>query len=577
MVPGTLIVIFSLLFAGMRQFAIGLCFLLQGVLLSAQCALYAPNGFTDRYIQSMDIWNLPGRQVQKPNHLNTGNRFFPRADVVRNLLYGIGKADPNHFMQHYLSTDNPDCLDMFMTSRMKGLGPFYRTPSQLLFWRDSGDALLVNPVLNVQYQPGAANAMQQNTRGAEFRGNITSGLSFYSLVTENQVFMPEFIDTIRRKYGVVPGEGFITPFKKRGADFLQARGYLSLSTLKDRVRVLAGHDKMFIGNGIRSLILSDHAREFLHLRLHTSLGPFRYQNIFARLNGFMPNTGNRLQPVKYLAIHRASVQVTPKLELALSEMVMFDRSDSSRQRGFDADYLNPVILYRAVEIHNGSRDNALLAFDWKWNFINRFQWYGQVMLDEFRLQYMRERSGWWGNKYGLQSGLKYTVSRPGFGWLFVQAELNRLRPYTYTHYLPLQSYTHYNQPLAHPLGSNFREYLLSIQYQPESLPGLFVKCDMMLAKRGMDSVNGKNFGNDIRLNYNTRAGEFNQRMFQGYTVQQVHNIQLLVSYMLKHNMFLDARFIARSTVHDKAWVANTKERMFTLGIRLNVEPRNYLQ
>jgi len=385
------------------------------------------------------------------------------------------------------------------------------------------------------------------------------------------------MDTIRRAYGVLPGEGFITAFKKTGSDFLQARGYLSLNTLNDRVRVFAGHDKLFIGNGLRSLILSDHAKEFLHLRLHTSLGPFRYQNIFARLNGFVPNTGNRLQPVKYMAIHRASVQVTRNLELGLSEMVMFDRSDSSRRQAFDADYFNPVILYRAIEIHNGSRDNALLAFDWKWNIINRFQWYGQVLLDEFRLQYMRENTGWWANKYGIQTGIKYTVARQGFGWLFVQAEMNRVRPYTYSHYLPLQSYTHYNQPLAHPLGSNFREYLLSIQYQPERFSKLFVRMDLMLAKRGLDSLNGKNFGNDVRLNYNSRAGEFNQRMFQGYTAQNISNIQLMLSYMLRHNLFLDARLILRSEVHNKSWVQNNTDYYLTVGVRMNLDPRNYSQ
>jgi hypothetical protein len=555
------------------------CFLVLSPvsLLQGQDALYVPNGLADRYFQAMDIWNLPGREVPLPNHANTGNRFYPRQDIQSRFLYASGKADPNNFMNQYLSTDNPEWYDRLISSRRKAIGPFYKTPSQLLFWKDSGDAFMVNPVLNVQMQPGAKNIMQQNTRGAEFRGNITSNLSFYSLVTENQVFLPEFIDTIRRKYGVVPGEGFITPFKKNGADFLQARGYLTLRTLKNRVRVQAGHDKMFIGNGIRSLILSDHAREFLHLRLHTSLGPFRYQNIFARLNGFTPNTGNRLQPIKYLAIHRASVQVTRNLELGLSEMVIFDRSDSSRQRGFDADYLNPVILYRAVEIHNGSRDNALLAFDWKWNMFQRFQWYGQVMLDEFRLQYMREKTGWWGNKYGLQTGLKYTVAQAGLGWLFIQAEMNRVRPYTYTHYLPLQSYTHYNQPLAHPLGSNFIEYLFSIQYQPERIPGLFIKGDLMLAKRGLDAANGKNYGNDIRLNYDTRAGDFNQRMLQGYTAQNIQNAQLSVSYMLKHNLFLDTRFIFRKATHDNALVRDFTEKLFTLGIRLNIEPRSYLQ
>ena len=566
-----------MLFADMRSVFLGFLLAASVTLLQSQDALYVPHGLADRYFQAMDIWNMPGRKVVLPNHANTGNRFYPRADVAERFFYGSGKADPNHFMNDYLSTDNPDRYEFLVASRRKAVGPFYKTPAQLLFWKDSGDAFMVNPVLNVQLQPGAANVLQQNTRGAEFRGNITSKLSFYSLITENQVFLPQFIDTIRRKYGVVPGEGFITPFKKTGADFLQARGYLTLRALKNRVRIQAGHDKMFIGNGIRSLILSDHSREFLHLRLHTSLGPFRYQNIFARLNGYTPNTGDRLQPIKYMAIHRASVQVTRNLELGLSEMVIFDRSDSSRQRGFDADYLNPVILYRAVEIHNGSRDNAMLAFDWKWNMLQRFQWYGQVMLDEFRLEFMRQRSGWWGNKYGLQTGLKYTVSKPQFGWLFVQAEWNRVRPYTYTHYLPLQSYTHYNQPLAHPLGSNFTEYVFALQYQPEVLPGLFLKLDVMLATRGLDSMNGKNYGNDIRLNYTTRAGNFNQRMHQGYATQNISNTQVTLSYMLRHNVFLDLRWLLRQTKHNRSGMEPGRAQMFTVGLRMNIEPRNYLQ
>ena len=90
-------------------------------------------------------------------------------------------------------------------------------------------------------------------------------------------------------------------------------------------------------------------------------------------------------------------------------------------------------------------------------------------------------------------------------------------------------------------------------------------------------MNGRNYGNDIRLNTNTRAGEFNQRMYQGYTVQRISNVQLLLSYMLRHNLFLDARLILRSAIHDNAKVVNTKERYFTLGVRMNIEPRNYLQ
>ena len=41
--------------------------------------------------------------------------------------------------------------------------------------------------------------------------------------------------------------------------------------------------------------------------------------------------------------------------------------------------------------------------------------------------------------------------------LDLQGEMNMVRPYTYTHYDSTANYTHYNQPLAHPLGAGFAE------------------------------------------------------------------------------------------------------------------------
>lgn len=541
-----------------------------GLELAAQGALYAPNSFADRWFQTIEIKGIHRDfdNDKRSSHFDPGNRFYDRHDVSQILGTGGGKAAEGGFMADYVIRDNPE-WNPNTSSRRMPFKPFYERPAAFYMWRDSANALLINPVLNVHFQPGAANPLQQNTRGVELRGKIANKLSFWSQVTENQAFLPGWADTLVRSYGVVEGEGFWKPFKQRGVDFLQARGYLSTSALNDRVRVVAGHDRIFTGNGIRSLILSDHAKEYLHLRLHTDLGPFRYQNVFARLNGFLPLTGDRLQPIKYMAMHRASVHLRPNLEFGLSEMVIFDRSDSFGQRGFDADYLNPVIFYRTIESHRGSRDNALLAFDWKWNLWKKFQFYGQFVLDEFKLKYLRENSGWWANKYAWQAGMKYTVVNARSGWLFLQAEANRVRPYTYSHYRAAQAYSHYNQMLAHPLGSNFSEMLFALQWQPSPYGGkqwlsnLFLRADFMQAQRGRD-VGGVNYGNDPRLDNDTRPYEFGHSMFQGQP-ETVRNMQVSVSYMLRHNLFLDARVIRRSG----------HEQFFTLGIRLNAEARNY--
>ena len=54
----------------------------------------------------------------------------------------------------------------------------------------------------------------------------------------------------------------------------------------------------------------------------------------------------------------------------------------------------------------------------------------------------------------------------GIDHLDLQAEMNIIRPFTYTHRDSVRSYAHANQPLAHPLGANLREVVLKLRYQP---------------------------------------------------------------------------------------------------------------
>jgi hypothetical protein len=57
---------------------------------------------------------------------------------------------------------------------------------------------------------------------------------------------------------------------------------------------------------------------------------------------------------------------------------------------------------------------------------------------------------------GLQLGAKY-INALGIKNLDLQLEYNRVRPFTYSHRDSVANYTHYNQPMAHPLGANFSE------------------------------------------------------------------------------------------------------------------------
>ena len=59
------------------------------------------------------------------------------------------------------------------------------------------------------------------------------------------------------QYPVIPHEGFWKEYKDgKGVDFLQARGYITFEATR-HINMQFGHDRLFVGNGYRSLIFSD--------------------------------------------------------------------------------------------------------------------------------------------------------------------------------------------------------------------------------------------------------------------------------------------------------------------------------
>jgi len=133
-------------------------------------------------------------------------------------------------------------------------------------------------------------------------------------------------------------------------------------------------------------------------------------------------------------------------------------------------------------MHN--KNNVLLGTTLKIKITNSISLYGQYMLDDVGSNVK--------NKYGYQVGLKYfnlfTIKN-----LHLQAEYNSVRPYAYAAKDPQQSYTHYNQALAHPLGSHFYEAIGFINY---SLKDFFVEVKMNYAVKGVDS-SSFNFGGNV--------------------------------------------------------------------------------
>lgn len=557
-----------------RQFVILSAILVLGNFYTKAQSTYLPiNSFTNYYMDRLDISG-------NSNGFNTALKPISRLDLSQINENSISKKFYTYLKNELFEYPLYDTLNEPKAVTLVYYSPWhnfkkkiYATPSALYSQKIRNLTLIINPVLGFSGGKDFSNSIStfQNTRGIEVRGMIDNKVGFYSYLTENQFRFPNYYNQIIDSTGVIPGNGFHKPFGSNAHDFFMARGYITFSPTK-HIGMQFGHDRNFIGNGYRSLILSNFSNPYLFLKINTKIWRFNYQNLFTQLTDFTRQSadGKGVKP-KYFVNHYLGIKLFKNLNIGLFESVIYDRSDSTHKGSFDINYLNPVIFYRAIEHNLNSSDNVIVGMDWKWNFKNRFSFYGQFVLDEFVKNEMIKRTGSWVNKFGVQTGLKYINAFTVKG-LDLQMEYNLVRPYTYTHFKQSQNYVNYNQALAHPFGANFKEAIFIAKYQP--IYKLFIETGFIYVMKGLDSnSSSKHFGGNILTTYENRPYEKGIKIGQG--VKTNYSIFFFnASYMLYHNLWIDARANIRAVKSDLAkYQSNTN--WFQLGLRMNLDMRNY--
>ncbi|MCF8238387.1 MAG: capsule assembly Wzi family protein [Saprospiraceae bacterium] len=454
----------------------------------------------------------------------------------------------------------------YVLSRKPVWKTFYRTPANLWETQSPSFYVKVNPLLRFSLsQSGDQGLFFANQRGIRIRGGIDERIYFATEILETQASFPDYVRDFTQYHRALPGNGLYKTYTssvldiENGLDYLNAQGYVGFRIIP-HIHAQFGHGRHFIGQGYRSLLLSDFSNNYFYLKFLTRLGRFTYQNIFAELSASSANaiSGDKLVPKKYMAAHYLGVDILPNLNIGLFESVVYNRSQQ-----FELQYLNPVILYRSVEHLTGSPDNVLVGLNADWRFLKRFQLYGQVILDEFKFkEIFLDNRGWWANKYGFQAGIK-AIDVAGIDHLDLQVEYNQVRPYTYQHFDSLSNYTHYNMPLAHPLGANFKELIVIGRYQPARR--WVIQGRMMMASTGRDT-NGQNYGSDLLRNYKSRIGDYDNTTGQGVETD-IFLLGIDATYELFYHFYLQASFFNRM---EKTASSERNVQMIGGGIRWNL-------
>lgn len=489
-----------------------------------------------------------------------------REDSAGNLS-GIDRYNIDHAIS--VSSEwatEEDAID----SKLPWFNRFYKKQPDLVRVNNENFFFSANPVLTAQMIRESAGTVSNSgftsNRGLEARGLIAKKVGFYTFFTDNQEEGPTFFTNWVEDRKAVPGADFYS--KRSGKyDYLLARGYFDFAVVKDHINVTFGYDKHFIGDGMRSMFLSDFSAAAPFLRLNTRVWKFNYQNLYLELTPQIDKSIAGRDPRysrKYATMHRLSINATRWLNVGLFESVIFARKDR-----YEFGYMVPIILYRQIERAMGSPDNVLLGFDFKAVAARHLQFYGQFLLDEFTSKELIAGNGYWANKFAVQAGAKY-FDAFGIRNLDLQGEINLARPFTYARD-SIANYTHHNQPLAHPLGAGFAEILGQIKYQP--VKNLFLSAKAMYYMKGVDTGNA-NYGVDIFKSYWSRTQDYGVGLINGVKTRCAL-LNFTASYELRENLFIDLGATHRIFDHIDLSIPAFESTYFLVGVRLNFTKRDY--
>ncbi len=331
--------------------------------------------------------------------------------------------------------------------------------------------LRIDPVLNIELgrdtEDTISRQLSTNTRGFMISASIGNDFYFESTFAETQSYFPNYVSNFSKGSQVIPGQGRWKVFKKTGYDYAYSSGIISYQAGK-HVNIQVGHGKQNVGDGYRSLLLSDNAFSYPYARITQQWfnGKLQYTNIYAALMNLdsaskrtPPNT-ERLFQKKAAAFQYLSLNVSKRIHVGLFQGMIWQAANRNNAPQLEWQYFNPLIFSNLGFYGLNNKNNILIGSTIKIKPIKNVVVYGQFMADD-----LSDAQGL-GNGIGYQVGANY-FDVLGIKNLFLQAEYNSVQGSAYNNPLSAesnQSYSHYNQNLAFT-PNNGSEFLAIVDYK----------------------------------------------------------------------------------------------------------------
>jgi hypothetical protein len=483
--------------------------------------------------------------------------YFPNENYFHSEIerYNLSNDTIDFYKQHLSSKpilDNKSNRDAIYHAE----GKYYYWITQKLFkenfliFKDEDFWCSVDPILDAEIgtdlSADSTTRMYWNTRGIRVQARFYDKVAFTTSIYENQAIVPEYQSSFFNQNGefrptnlgykqnnaFIPMYARTKPFKVTGYDFAFAEGTLSIVP-KKWLNFQLGNGNQFIGNGYRSLFLSDFSGNypFLKSELLAFNGKLQYQVIYAsltnpyRLSVF--STPEASYERKIGVFHYLDYTINKDLNISLFEGSNWRSTDSSGTHRPNYLFLNPVIASNSlIKGSDANNYNSILGFGADYT-LGKTKFYTQFLLDN--------------NKVSTQLGLKsYDLF---IDKLDIRLEYNQSPNNSYLTTNKRYNYAHNNISLAHPFVAGFKEIVGIVSYQRNRW---FAHNKVVFyTKKKNDSLN---IGTSLLQPYSDKNNEhtvspyvINNQFEIGYRFNKSYNLQIVIGHLYRNEIIGSTR------------------------------------
>ena len=218
------------------------------------------------------------------------------------------------------------------------------------------------------------------------------------------------------------------------------------------------------------LLISSNSPAFNQFSAEYQSGKFFLQYWTAKLNVWYEPDSTRFN--RYIAAHRVAFKPHPRLEIGLSETVLYAR----REGGMELYYLNPILPYYLEQWNNRIDDNIYWQMDFMWYACPGLKMWGEFLIDDFQIDFVSEPH---------QIGFNFGISELGLllsKYFQIEVDYTQIRNTVYGQNKPYNSFSNEGVVIGSSLGTDSDR--LRYVFTAHVSPYLRIKAGGIITRKG---------------------------------------------------------------------------------------------